>query len=69
MLIKARAMGNTKKLYNTRQKGWMRLDCLVTQRIGGALEGASQKMGALKWCSNIRKNHTTTIILLFTFDL
>jgi len=48
MLIKARAMGNTKKLYNTRQKGWMRLDCLVTQRIGGALEGASQKMGALK---------------------
>jgi len=49
MPIKARAMGNIKEeLYDTRQKGWMRLDCLVTQRIGGALEGASQKMGALK---------------------
>ena len=49
MPIKARAMGNTKeKLYNTRQKGWMRLVCLVTQRIGGALQGVSQKMGALK---------------------
>jgi hypothetical protein len=47
--IKERAMGNNKeKLYNTQQAGLMQKDCLVTQRIGCALEGASQKLVGLE---------------------
>jgi len=42
-------MVNTKeKNYNTRQAGWMQKDCFLMQRIGGPLEGASQKVGALE---------------------